>query len=86
MRNITNPRVIYFKGFLFVLCGLLAAGGLLLLHPDWRTAVLLGVAVWSFSRAYYFAFYVIAKYVDPDYRFSGLGSFLLYVIKGKRMR
>lgn len=31
-------------------------------------------ALWGFCRAYYFAFYVIEKYVDPGYQFSGLAS------------
>jgi hypothetical protein len=30
-----------------------------------------------FCRFYYFAFYVIEHYVDPGYRFSGLGSSFL---------
>jgi len=29
---------------------------------------------------YYFAFYVIEKYVDPTYRFAGLWSFLRYAM------
>ena len=33
---------------------------------------------WGFCRAYYFAFYVIEKYVDRRFRFSGLGSFVKY--------
>jgi len=46
--------------------------------------VLLAVAVWGFCRSYYFAFYVIERYVDPGYRFSGLGSFVLYVVRGRK--
>jgi hypothetical protein len=42
-------------------------------------AVLLAIAVWCFCRAYYFAFYVIEKYVDPTFRFSGLGSAVRYL-------
>jgi hypothetical protein len=42
------------------------------------------VAVWGFCRSYYFAFYVIERYVDPGYRFSGLGSFLLYIVRGRK--
>lgn len=38
-------------------------------------AVLLALSIWGFCRAYYFAFYVIEKYVDPEFRFSGLLSF-----------
>jgi hypothetical protein len=38
----------------------------------------------GFCRSYYFAFYVIERYVDPGYRFSGLGSFVLYVVRGRK--
>jgi len=62
----------------------LAATLLLCLHPEWRVALLLGVAIWSFSRFYYFAFYVIEKYVDSSYRFAGLPSFARYLIAERR--
>jgi len=81
MGDLKNPKLIYAKGFLFLLMGLLAAGTLLLLHPDWRAAALLSLAVWSFSRFYYFAFYVIEHYVDPGFRFAGLGSFVMYLLR-----
>ena len=41
-------------------------------------ALLLAICVWSFCRAYYFAFYVIQHYVDPGYKFAGLLDFLRY--------
>jgi hypothetical protein len=44
----------------------------------------LGVAIWSFCRFYYFAFYVIEKYVDSSYRFAGLTSFARYLIAQRR--
>jgi hypothetical protein len=81
MGNLKNPTLITAKGFLFLLMGFLAAGTLLLLHPDWRAAALLTLAVWSFSRFYYFAFYVIEHYVDPGYRFAGLGAFVMYLLR-----
>ena len=46
-------------------------------------ASLLAVAVWSFCRAYYFAFYVLERYVDPGFKFSGLGSLLAYCWKSR---
>jgi hypothetical protein len=39
--------------------------------------------VWSFCRFYYFAFYVIERYVEPSYKFSGLLSFATYIIRRK---
>jgi hypothetical protein len=82
--DLKNPKLIYLKGFLFLVTGVLAAGGLLIESPTARTALLLGIAVWSFCRLYYFMFYVIEKYVDASYRFAGVGSFLLYLFKKKK--
>jgi hypothetical protein len=79
--DIKDPRLIYAKGFLFLLAGLLAATALLLEHPELKVAFLLGLCVWCFARFYYFAFYVIQHYVDPEYRFAGLGSFVLYLLR-----
>ena len=55
----------------------------LLRTPALKTALLMMIAVWSFCRFYYFAFYVIEHYVEPSYRFSGLLSFALYLIQKK---
>jgi type IV secretory pathway TrbD component len=84
MTDITHPKLIILKGFLFLLAGVLASGLLLVLHPEWTVAFLLGVAVWSFARFYYFAFYVIQHYVDPSYKFSGLTSCMLYLLRRGR--
>ena len=81
MGDITNPRLIIAKGFLFLLAGALASLALVLEHPTFKVAALLGLAVWCFARFYYFAFYVIEHYVDPGYRFAGLGSFVLYLLR-----
>ena len=82
MADLTNSKVIYFKGFLFLFAGLLAAVLLILQTPTFKTALLTIVSIWSFARFYYFAFYVIQHYVDPGYRFAGLGAFAKYLIAG----
>ena len=56
-------------------------GLILLENPSWKLAILLAVAVWSFCRFYYFAFYVIEHYVDGKYKFAGLFDFLQYLLK-----
>ena len=84
MGDITNPRLLYLKAGLFVATGLLASGLLLLEAPSLRVAALLGVAVWCFARAYYFAFYVVERYIDPGYRFAGLWSFARYAWARRR--
>ena len=83
MRNLTSAAWIKLKGALFLLLGLLCATLLLLERSSVADALLLVVAVWSFCRFYYFAFYVIEKYVDPGYRFSGLWSFAVYIFRKK---
>ena len=80
MRDITSPGWIKFKGILFLIVGLSSAGLLLAEHPNIKVALLLGISVWCFCRFYYFAFYVIEKYVDPSYKFSGLWSFAGYLM------
>lgn len=85
MKDLT-PRWIKVKAVLFLILGPLAVAMILFDNLDWKTAVLLAVAIWSFCRLYYFAFYVIEKYVDPAYKFSGLLSFLKYWFGRKRQR
>jgi hypothetical protein len=86
VKNLTNPTWIITKGFLFLFLGLLSGGLIFLEHPALKTFVLLAIAVWSFCRFYYFGFYVLGRYVDPNYKFSGLISMVEYVAsrgKGK---
>ena len=86
MKDLTSPGWIKAKGILFLLVGLLASVLLVLEHPTWKIALLLVLAVWSFCRFYYCAFYVIEKYVDPGYKFSGLGSFFRYLLRSWRKK
>ncbi len=81
MKDLTNPRLIKLKGGLFLFAGIVAAGLLLFKNPTIRTAALLAITIWCFCRAYYFAFYVIEHYVDPSFRFSGLGSALRHIFR-----
>jgi hypothetical protein len=84
MKDLTSATWIKVKGILFLLLGLLAAALLILENPGWKTAGLVALAVWCFCRFYYFAFYVIEKYVDGQYKFSGLGSFARYWWQNRR--
>jgi hypothetical protein len=84
MRDLTSPFWIKLKGLLFLLLGVVAVVLLLLDSPTLKTAGLLALAIWSFCRLYYFAFYVIEKYVDPSYKFSGLISLVRYLFQRRR--
>lgn len=81
MKDLTSPGWIKAKGVLFLFLGSLSAALLLLQHPTWQTASWLAISVWSFCRFYYFAFYVIEHYVDPNFHFSGLVSFVKYMAR-----
>ncbi len=76
------PVLYRVKAVLFLVAGCSACGLILLDRPTWKCAFLLVVAVWSFCRLYYFAFYVIERWVDPGYRFSGVGDFVRYLGRG----
>ena len=81
MKDLSSPTAIKLKGMSFLFLGMLASTLLLLDSPTWKTAALLALAIWSFCRFYYFAFYVIEKYVDPSYRFAGLTSLVRYLLE-----
>jgi hypothetical protein len=85
MRDITDPRLMYVKAGLLLVVGLLA-GGMIVAEGSWRAGWLLIAAVWGCCRAYYFCFYVIEKYIDPSFRFSGLGSAVVYLVRRARTK
>jgi hypothetical protein len=78
--------MIWMKGALFALIGTTASLLVLAELPTLKIAMLLGLAIWAFCRAYYFAFYVIEHYLDRRYRFSGLWSFAVYCTQKDRAR
>lgn len=82
--DLQNPRLIWTKGILFCVLGVLSASVLLARMPGLTEAALLCISIWAFCRAYYFAFYVIQHYVDPQFKFDGLAAFLKYAIKSRR--
>ena len=81
MRDLASPRLMYAKALLFLGIGLLAAALLFIDRPALRTAALMAVMVWAFARAYYFAFYVLERYVDPGFRFAGIVSLVRYLMR-----
>ena len=83
MSDIKDSRLLWAKFVLFLVAGLLAAATALVVFPSARLALLMAIAVWSFCRAYYFAFYVIERYIDPSFRFAGLWSVLRYAIRNR---
>ena len=74
-KDITSKKLLYIKAGLFALTGSIAGGMILATQPTLWTAILLVIAIWSFCRLYYFFFYAIDKYIDPESRHSSLSSF-----------
>lgn len=80
--DLQSKGLIIFKGALFLLLGCGAAAWVAVESGAWwRRLLLLMICVWAFCRAYYFAFYVIERYVDRSYRFSGLFSALRFLLR-----
>lgn len=84
MADLKSKRLIYLKGFLFLVILLFALGLIIFETRSWQITVLLLLVVWSAARLYYFMFYVIEKYVDPGYRFAGIVSFLQYLFSKRQ--
>lgn len=80
MRDL-SPKWMYVKFVLFLVIGGLSGTAIIIATPRWDVVLLLGLCVWAFARAYYFAFYVIEHYVDPSYRFAGLMDFAKYLVR-----
>jgi ribosomal protein S18 acetylase RimI-like enzyme len=79
VREIASVPLLIAKAVLFVTLGGVAAALLLAKSPELTTLLLLALCVWAFARGYYFLFYVIEHYVDPSFRYSGIGSALLHL-------
>jgi hypothetical protein len=86
MKDVTSVKIVYLKALLLFLAGVLTSIIIFLECRTVKVTALLGLAIWCFARSYYFAFYVIEHYVDSDYKFSGLWSFVRYVCHRQKGR
>ncbi|MFC1851983.1 hypothetical protein ACFL27_17460 [candidate division CSSED10-310 bacterium] len=84
MGDLTNLKFIYLKAVLLLFILIFSVTLILIECPSWKVSVLLILALWASARIYYFMFYVIEKYVDNTYKFSGIWSFLKYVVSQKK--
>jgi hypothetical protein len=84
MKNEISARLMYLKALLFLAICLTSLTIILLENPSLKLAALLALALWSAARAYYFAFYVLEKYIDPTYRFSGLFALTKYLLQKRK--
>jgi hypothetical protein len=84
VNDLRDSKFIYLKGCLFFIALIVSIVLILIDSFSWKTVILLCLIVWSSARLYYFMFYVIEKYVDPSYKFSGILSFISYLINKKK--
>jgi len=85
--DITSPRLLKIKGSLFLVIALLSIGLLgVLVYPmiSWTVAGLFVLCVWACCRAYYFCFYVMEHYADPNFRYAGLWDLFLHLTGWRR--
>ncbi len=81
MTDISSEKWLWIKGGLFVVIGFLSLGLLLMELTNAKQILLVLLSIWAFCRAYYFAFYVIEKYIDDEYRFAGLIYLPQYIVQ-----
>ncbi|MBA4032486.1 MAG: hypothetical protein C0478_16570 [Planctomyces sp.] len=81
--DIKSPALLKLKGALFGLLALIA--GTLLLAPQfsWQSLGLLAITIWASCRTYYFCFYVLHHYVDPNFRYAGLWDLIKHGLRGR---
>ena len=86
MTDLKSKTSIYLKANLFLVVLLTCSVLIILETRSWKIVLLVMLVIWSSARLYYFMFYVIEKYVDSEYRFSGICSFLRYLISQSQNR
>lgn len=84
MTDLKSAKLIYLKGLLFLAMLVTSATMLVFEQTIWKRCLLIAVLIWSSARLYYFMFYVIEKYTDPSFKFSGIFSFLTYLLRSRR--
>ena len=82
--DLKDPRWMYLKAIGFAVIMVISAGILIAQSMSFEILLLVGVLVWASARLYYFCFYVIERYIDPDFKFAGIGSVLRSVVRRDR--
>ncbi len=78
---------ILLKFVLFLIISIFGLGLMLILNEfDVFFIIILAATIWSCSRIYYFLFYIIHKFFDPQYKFSSLFHFILYLINRSKKK
>ncbi len=83
MTDLKSSRLIVAKGCMFLAIVVLASYLVLSELPRARIAVLLAVLIWASARFYYFLFYMLERYVDPQLRYAGIWALLREILRRK---
>ena len=86
LSDLKSGLAIKIKGVLFLALGLISGGTLLANAFTWSNLLLLAICIWAFCRFYYFGFYVLHHYVDPNFTYSGLTDLVKYLISGRKAK
>ena len=84
VKDLQSAKLMWLKAVLFLVIGTTSVTLVWLEVPSVKNAALLALSVWGFCRAYYFAFYVLEKYVDSSFKFAGLWSLARYILQNSR--
>ena len=82
--DLKDKRWIVAKGLLFLFLAFISAAMQLLVEMDfWQEAALLLICVWASCRFYYFLFYVLHSYVDPELKSAGILDLMGKILRGR---
>jgi hypothetical protein len=86
VRQLRSHVAIHVKGALFLALALMSAGILFLLERAAVTALCIVTLAWASARWYYYVFYVIERWIDPSFRYTGVISFVRYALRSRSRR
>lgn len=86
MKDLHSPKLMWLKAVLLLAIGATSALMVWLEARSVSSGLLMALAIWAFCRAYYFAFHVLERYADPQFRYAGLWSVLRYAFKARKPR
>ena len=81
MGDLKSKRLIVLKGFFFFLIILLSAVLIIMECPKFSVFILCLLLAWASARFYYFLFYVLHQYVDPELKYTGIIHLITVLFK-----
>ena len=84
--DLTDPKWMYLKAIGFLLIATICAAALMARSFRVDTLVLILLLAWSSARLYYFCFYVIERYIDPQFKFAGVGSAVVHLLRNRSVK